>query len=97
MPTLSVNIPEPMQEFVDREVGSGRFRDASAFVQLLIAEAMETKETGFSEEEKERIDQLLLESLDSFDHGEHAPVGPGEFISSTRKRLQQRSNLAKQS
>ena len=79
MVTLHVNLPEPMKEFVEREVGSGRFRDASAYVQLLIAEAMEISAGGFSEVEKERIDKLLLDSLDSFDRGEHVPVRPNEF------------------
>jgi Arc/MetJ-type ribon-helix-helix transcriptional regulator len=89
MATLNVNIPEPMKQFVDREVGSGRFTDASAYVQLLIAEAMETKEVGFSEEEKERIDQRLLESLDSFDRGDYAPIRPGEFEDLAKRMVEQ--------
>jgi Arc/MetJ-type ribon-helix-helix transcriptional regulator len=89
MPTISVNIPDPMKDFVDREVGSGRFRDASAFVQLLIAEAMESQEVLFSDADRERIDQLLLESLDSFDRGEYAPVSPGEFEELARGMVEQ--------
>jgi len=77
--TLNITISAPMKDFVDREIGSGRFKDASAYVQRLIAEAMESQEIDFSETEIERIDQLLLESTDSFDRGEAVPVRPGEF------------------
>ncbi len=90
MATLNINIPDPMKEFVDREIGSGRFKDASTFVQLLILEAMDTQEeAGFSEEEKEQIDQLLLESMDSFDRGEAVPVRPGEFEELAKRMVEQ--------
>ena len=80
MATLNVNLPDPMKNFVDREVSSGRFRDASTYVQLLIAEATEAKETEFSEREKVRINQMLLESLDTFERdGGQAPVPAGKF------------------
>lgn len=79
MATLQINIPDPMKEFVDREIGSGRFKDASTYVQLLIAEAMESHWSNLSDAEKQRIDQLLLESVASFERGECAPVLPGEF------------------
>jgi Arc/MetJ-type ribon-helix-helix transcriptional regulator len=68
-----------MMEFVDRKIGAGRFKDASVYLQLLISEAMESPDTDFTEEEQERIDQLLLEAMDSFDRGEHAPLHAGEF------------------
>jgi Arc/MetJ-type ribon-helix-helix transcriptional regulator len=89
MATLNIDIPDTMKEFMDREIGSGRFKDASAYVQLLIAEAMDYEENGFSEEEKERIDQLLLESMDSFDRGEAVPVRPGEFEELAKRMVEQ--------
>jgi Arc/MetJ-type ribon-helix-helix transcriptional regulator len=76
--TINVNLPDSLKEFVDRKVGSGSFKDASAYLQILIAEAMEAQE-GFTEEQRERIDQMLLESMDSLERGEYAPLRPGEF------------------
>jgi antitoxin ParD1/3/4 len=90
MATLNVTIPDALKEFVDREVASGRFKDASAYVRLLIAEAMESRDIEFSDEEKERIDQMLLESLDSFERGEHAPVRPDEFEEVARRMVEQK-------
>jgi hypothetical protein len=31
MANLSISIPDPMKEFVDREIGSGRFKDVYWF------------------------------------------------------------------
>ena len=89
MATFNITIPEPMKEFVDREINSGRFKDASMFVQLLIAETMATQEAGFSEEEKDRIDLLLLESMASYDRGEAVPVRPGEFEELAKRMVEQ--------
>jgi Arc/MetJ-type ribon-helix-helix transcriptional regulator len=90
MANLNIVIPDPMKDFVDREIGSGRFKDASAFVQLLIAEAMETRESSFTAEEKERIDGLLLESMDSLDRGEAVPARPGEFEDLAKRMVERR-------
>ena len=79
MATLNITLPDTMMEFLNRQVGTGRFKDASVYLQLLIADAMEGMETEFTDEEKEHIDQMLLESTDSFDRGEYAPLRPGEF------------------
>jgi Arc/MetJ-type ribon-helix-helix transcriptional regulator len=78
MATLNITIPDTMKSFVDSKVGPGRLPDASAYVQLLIAEDMETANLDFSPEEKERIDQLLLEAVDQIERGECAPWQPGE-------------------
>jgi Arc/MetJ-type ribon-helix-helix transcriptional regulator len=79
MATLNIDLPDAMKEFVNTKVGPGRFKDASAFLQLLIAEAMEAQADDFTAEQRERIDQMLLQSTDSFDRGEYAPLRPGEF------------------
>ena len=89
MATVNIQSPDRMKEFVDREIDAGRFKDASMFVQLLIAEAMENQEPGFSEAEKERIDRLLLESMASFDRGEAVPVRPGEFEELAQRMVEQ--------
>ncbi len=89
MVTLNISIPDELKSFVDSKIGSGRFKDASAYLQLLIAEAMETQEEGFSEEQRERIDRMLLESTDSFDRGEYAPLRPGEFEEVAQRVIEQ--------
>ena len=89
MTNLNISIPEPMKEFVDRRIGNGRFKDVSDYVQLLIAEDMESTQIDFSPAEKERIDQMLLESRDSFVRGEYAPVRPGEFEDLAKRMVEQ--------
>jgi Arc/MetJ-type ribon-helix-helix transcriptional regulator len=79
MATLNIELPDAMTEFVNSKVGPGRLKDPSAYLQILIAEAMETQLGDFSEEQRERIDQMLLESTNSFERGEYAPLRPGEF------------------
>ena len=93
MATLTINVPDSMKEFMDREIRSGRFKDASMFVQILIAEAIENQDVGFSEAEKERIDQMLLESLASFERGEAVPVRPGEFEDLARRIVEQHQGM----
>src|ERR1022692_2115760 len=49
MATLNITLPDAMMEFLDRKIGTGRFKDASVYLQLLIAEAMDSPETDFTE------------------------------------------------
>src|ERR1017187_8234396 len=89
MADLNISIPESMKAFVEGKIGPGRLKDASAFMQLLIAEAMETEKDDFTEEQRERIDQMLLQSTDSFDRGEAVPVRPGEFEELAKRMVEQ--------
>ena len=89
MADLNISIPDSMKEFVDSKVGARRLKDASAFMQLLIAEAMAAEEDDFSEAQRERIDQMLLESTASFDRGEYAPLRPGEFEEVAKRVIEQ--------
>src|SRR5258708_7332785 len=88
MATLNINLPDAMMEFLDQKIGTGQFKDASVYLQLLIAEAMESREADFTEKEKEHIDQMLLESMDSYDRGEYAPLRPGEFEELARRMIE---------
>ena len=89
MADLNISIPDSMKDFVESKVGAGRLHDASAYLQLLIAEAMEAEAIDFSEEQRERIDQMLLESTDSFDRAEYAPLRPGEFDDVVKRVVEQ--------
>jgi Arc/MetJ-type ribon-helix-helix transcriptional regulator len=79
MATLNIDLPDAMKDFVNSKVGPGRLKDVSAYLQILIAEAMEAQADGFTEEQRERIDQMLLESTASFERGDYAPLRPGEL------------------
>jgi hypothetical protein len=58
-------------------------------MQLLIAEAMEAQEDDFTAQQRERIDQMLLESMASFERGEAVPVRPGEFEELAKRMVEQ--------
>jgi len=89
MANLNINIPDSMRDFVESKVGAGRLKDASAYLQILISEAMEAEHFEFTEEQREHIDQLLLESTSSFDRGEYAPLHPGEFENVAKRVVEQ--------
>jgi Arc/MetJ-type ribon-helix-helix transcriptional regulator len=79
METIHIDLPDEMKAFVENKIGPGRLHDASAYVQLLIAEAMDAQQLDFSEEQRERIDQMLLQAEDSLDQGKYARLRPGEL------------------
>ena len=89
MVDLNISIPANMKEFLDRKIGDGRFKDAAAYMQMLIAEAMDAEDYDFTEKERERIDKMLLQSADSFDRGEYAPLQPGEFEDAVKRVVEQ--------
>ena len=74
MPMLNITLPHAMKAFIDSKVGPGRLPDASAYVQVLIAQEMESQRIDFAWEEKERIEQLLLDAVDQVERGECAPL-----------------------
>jgi len=78
MATINIELPEKLSAFVDHRVKTGQFKDAGAYMQLLIAEDMASAAVNLSEAELERRDQLLLEAVDQIDRGEFAPWEPGE-------------------
>lgn len=89
MADINISIPDSMKAFVDSKVGPGRPKDISAYLQLLIAEAMEAQEDDFTEQQRERIDQMLLESTESFERGEYAPLRPGELEDVVKRVIEQ--------
>jgi antitoxin ParD1/3/4 len=58
MATLSLSLPEALQEFVDRQVTEGGYSDASAYLHKLLREEQKKKA-------KEKVEALLLEGLES--------------------------------
>ncbi len=58
METLTIVLPEPVRQFVESEVASGKFHGADEYIVSLIQKAQEQKV-------KKQIDQSLIAALDS--------------------------------
>src|SRR5947209_4259326 len=59
MAHLSISLPEALREFVDAQVARGGYETASEYLEALIGEAQRR------EAEQERLEELLVEGLDS--------------------------------
>ncbi len=84
MATLTIELPDTMKDYVDREVGAGRFKDSSALVQMLIADAIRIQT-------RNQIDDALLEAVAQIDRGECTPWQPGEDRKLLEEMIRQRS------
>ena len=82
MQTMNISLPEPLKEFVDEQINSGRHSSASDYVRELIRDDARRK-VG------ERLEALLLEGLNS---GDPIPV-TGEFWEERRSELLRRADL----
>ncbi len=58
MATLTVQIPDALKDRLDREVASGRFKDRSALVQMLLETAMRSQ---WQQDAEQKIDAALSE------------------------------------
>jgi antitoxin ParD1/3/4 len=54
--SMNISLPEPLKEFVDGQIATGRYRSASEYVRELIREDEKRKAT-------ERLESLLLDGL----------------------------------
>jgi antitoxin ParD1/3/4 len=54
---MNILLPEPLKEFVDGQIASGRYSSESEYLRELIREDEKRKA-------KERLEELLLEGLD---------------------------------
>lgn len=80
MATITIDLPEEMREFLDRQVLSGRFKDRSTFVQMLIAEAV-------LHQWHHEADDKLREALGEFERGEGVPWRKGDCENLVREYL----------
>ena len=58
MQSMNISLPEPLRQFVDRQVASGRYSSASEYVRELIREDEQRRAA-------ERLEALLLQGLAS--------------------------------
>ena len=56
MQSMNISLPEPLKDFVDDQIATGRYSSASEYVRELIREDEKRKAT-------ERLEGLLLEGL----------------------------------
>ncbi|MCK4342976.1 MAG: type II toxin-antitoxin system ParD family antitoxin [Phycisphaerae bacterium] len=84
MTTMNISLPEEMKTFVDEQVAKEGFSTASEFIRALLREAQKRAAD-------ERLEQLLLEGLDS---GEPIEVTP-EYWANLRARAAKRREKLK--
>jgi antitoxin ParD1/3/4 len=58
MQTMNISLPAPLKEFVDEQVGSGRYSSVSEYVRDLIRDDEQRKA-------QEKLESLLLEGVQS--------------------------------
>jgi antitoxin ParD1/3/4 len=58
MQTMNISLPEQLKEFVDDQVGSGRFSSVSEYVRDLIRDDEKRKA-------QEKLEKLLMEGIQS--------------------------------
>jgi antitoxin ParD1/3/4 len=56
MESMNISLPEPLKQFVDRQIAAGRYSSASEYIRELIREDEKRKA-------EERLEALLLEGL----------------------------------
>lgn len=83
MPTMNISLPEPLRDWVEAQIRGGRYGNASEYIRELIRRDQERQAD-------ERLEQLLLEGMQS------GPATPllkedwAELRATLAKRLEQR-------
>ena len=85
MPSVTIDVPDVMKEFLDRQVHSGRCKDSSTLVQMLIAEAVRNQW-------REEADQKLREALAEYERGKCVPLRKGDCEKMVREYLKRKAN-----
>ena len=86
MTTLQISLPEPLREFVERQVAEGGYPSPSDYVQSLLREVQKRKA-------KEQVEAMLLDGLNS---GEPIEV-TAAYWEEKRRQLDQRHGKAAES
>lgn len=86
MQSMNISLPEPMKQYVDEQVDAGNYSSASEYMRELVRADQQRRE-------KERLEMLLLESLDS---GKSIEITP-EMIDDLRTRVRTRAKSRQRS
>ena len=70
MPTIQISLPEPLREFVEAEVRSGKYSDASEYLSRLVQQDQQ----DWKEREKARLEEAVLAGLASGEPLEMTPA-----------------------
>ena len=79
MPTMNISLPDQLKEFVDEQVGSGRYSSVSEYVRDLIRDDEKRKT-------QEKLEALLLEGIQS---GEPTEMSREDWSDIRREALKQ--------
>lgn len=78
MQSMNISLPDPLKQYVDGQIATGRYSSVSEYVRELIREDEKRKA-------QERLEALLLEGLD----GEETPLTKAELQAIRRQALTQ--------
>ena len=84
MQTMNISLPDPMRKYVEEQVSAGGYSSASEYVRELVRADQKRRD-------KEQLEQLLINSLNS---GEPIEITP-EMLDDVRRRLRARAKSRK--
>jgi antitoxin ParD1/3/4 len=84
MQTMNISLPDPMKQYVEEQVNTGGYSSASEYVRELVRADQKRRD-------KEQLEQLLINSLNS---GEPIEITP-EMLDDVRRRLRARAKSRK--
>ena len=84
MPTMNISLPDPLKDYVDAQVNSGRYASVSEYVRELVRADQKCRE-------KEDIELRVLEGLNSGEAVEVTPAMWEELRKNLRKRAKKAS------
>jgi antitoxin ParD1/3/4 len=85
MQTMNISLPDQLKEFVDEQVGSGRYSSVSEYVRDLIRDDEKRKA-------QERLEAMLMEGLQSGDPAEMTRDDWAQIRREAAKQLEARKS-----
>lgn len=85
METMNISLPDPLKQFVDKQVATGAYTSASEYIHRLIKE----------DQERRRVEEIELKLLEALDGPPSTPLTAQDFDDLRRKvrdRAAQRAN-----
>lgn len=78
MDSMNISLPEPLKQFVDGQIASGRYSSASEYVRELIRDDEKRKA-------QERLEALLLKGLE----GQEVPFSDDDWVAIRKEAVAQ--------
>ena len=85
MQTMNISLPDQLKEFVDEQVGSGRYSSVSEYVRDLIRDDERRKA-------QERLESMLMEGIQSGEPTEMTREGWADVRREAMKQLEARKS-----